>query len=601
MQFRLLGPLEVSEHDRVLDLGAGKQRALLAVLLLRRNEIVPTARLIEELWPGPIPRTAGKSVQVYVSGLPKALGEGRLLTRKPGYLLRVESAELDAARFERLVAEARGAEPERAAAQLREALSLWRGGALADLADERFAEPEVARLDGLRVAALEQRIDAELELGRDAELVGELEALVAEHPLRERPRRQLMLALYRAGRQAEALAVYHEVRRTLVEQLGIEPGAGDPLRVRLLARLVCIPTREAGFPAGRKAELSREALQMARRLCDPETLSYALDGYVVAKESPANTREMLASATEQLALATEVGNPERLLEAHEHRHGRLLGLGEIDAARAELAAMAELADQLRQPAQRWLVGASEVRLALLEGRFDDAERRIAEALAEGERSYGWMATATHRLQLYLLRRERDRLGEVEDVVRRSLADDPHNAIWRCVAAHMAVELGRAAEARDAFEALAADDFAALPFEEMWLVGMGFLSDTAAALGDAARAELLYELPLPYAGRIAVSYPEISVGPVDRHLGLLAAITGRWSDADRHFCAAAELSERIGARPWLERMSSAPNWPAPGSAILSIGVMPNLPPVSIWSGPTSASSAAPTSGSCATRS
>jgi DNA-binding SARP family transcriptional activator len=224
MEFRLLGPLEVSEHGRSLALGGGKQRSLLAVLLLRANEVVATERLIDELWGESPPATAVKSVQVYVSGLRKQLGDGRLVTRSPGYLMRLDRSELDVGRVEALLAEARLLDPPRAGERLREALAVWRGPPLADLAYEPFAQAEIGRLEELRLAALEQRIDADLAAGRHAEVVGELEALAAEHPLRERVHGQLMLCLYRCGRQAEALAAYQAARNALVDQLGIEPG-----------------------------------------------------------------------------------------------------------------------------------------------------------------------------------------------------------------------------------------------------------------------------------------------------------------------------------------------------------------------------------------
>jgi DNA-binding SARP family transcriptional activator len=198
--------------------------SLLAVLLLHANEVVATERLIDELWGASPPATVAKSVQTYVSRLRKQLGDGRLVTRIPGYLLRVDPSELDLARFERLVAEAGGADPVTAARLLSEALALWRGAPLADLAYEPFARAEIARLEESRLAAQEQRLDAELAAGRHAALVGELEGLVREHPLRERLRGQLMLCLYRAGRQAEALEAFGAARAVLVEELGIEPG-----------------------------------------------------------------------------------------------------------------------------------------------------------------------------------------------------------------------------------------------------------------------------------------------------------------------------------------------------------------------------------------
>ena len=225
MEFRILGPMEVTEQGESVPLGGAKQRALLAVLLLHPNEVVSSDRLIDGVWAGEPPATALKTLQVYVSQLRKRLGTDVIVTRAPGYLLRVDRDDLDLSRFEVLVKEAKGAAPEVSAAKLREALALWRGPALAEFAYEPFAQAEIGRLEELRVAALEERIEAELALGLHADLVGELEALVAQHPLRERLRGQLMLALYRCGRQAEALHVYQDGRRLLVEQLGIDPGA----------------------------------------------------------------------------------------------------------------------------------------------------------------------------------------------------------------------------------------------------------------------------------------------------------------------------------------------------------------------------------------
>jgi DNA-binding SARP family transcriptional activator len=245
MEFRILGPLEALEEGRVVALGGSRQRALLAVFLLHRGETLSTDRLIDELWGERAPATAAKTVQVYISRLRKALagGDGNgsagvVATREHGYELELDPERLDAHRFERLVAEGRSelaaGRPERAAAALEEALSLWRGPPLADLAYEPFAQGEIARLEGLRVAALEELIDANLALGRHAEVIGELERLIAGHPYRERPRAQLMLALYRSDRQADALQAYQDARRALVEELGIEPGE----RLRELERAI---------------------------------------------------------------------------------------------------------------------------------------------------------------------------------------------------------------------------------------------------------------------------------------------------------------------------------------------------------------------------
>jgi len=226
VEFRILGPLEVVEQGRPLPLGGPRQRALLALLLTRANEVVSADRLIDELWPERPPATAGNALQYHVSQLRKALAPAEVvLTQEPGYLVRVGRDELDLSRFERLVAESEGASPERAASLLHQALALWRGAALGDLADEPFAQPEIQRLEELRLGALERRIEADLVLGRHGDVVAELEGLTRRHPLRERLRAQLMRALYGSGRQAEALEVYRETRSLLVDELGIEPSA----------------------------------------------------------------------------------------------------------------------------------------------------------------------------------------------------------------------------------------------------------------------------------------------------------------------------------------------------------------------------------------
>jgi predicted ATPase/DNA-binding SARP family transcriptional activator len=224
LTFRLLGPLGVEREGEPVALGGRRQRILLALLLLEANEVLSRERLVDGLWGDDPPETAANALQVAVHGLRKLLGADRLLTRGRGYVLRVEADELDLHRFQELVASARTAgDPAVAAERFRTALDLWRERPLADVADAPFARSEAARLEELRVAALESRIEADLAVGLDAELVPELERLVAEHPFRERLRLQLMLALYRAGRQADALDAYRAARQALVEGLGIEP------------------------------------------------------------------------------------------------------------------------------------------------------------------------------------------------------------------------------------------------------------------------------------------------------------------------------------------------------------------------------------------
>jgi DNA-binding SARP family transcriptional activator len=268
-EFRVLGSLEVVDLDGPLALGPPQQRTLLAVLLLHRGEAVSTDRLIDELWGERPPASANKLVQGYVSNLRKALGDGLLITEGRGYVLRLEPGRLDVDRFEALAAQGQRALEEgdalSAGAVLREALALWRGPPLADFAYEPFAQPEIARLEEARLAALEDRIDADLASGEHARLVGELEALVREHPLRERLRGQLMLSLYQSGRQADALEAYRDARRELLDGLGLEPGrALQELERSILAHAPALeaPGRAAarGSPSTAKGRLRGAAL-----------------------------------------------------------------------------------------------------------------------------------------------------------------------------------------------------------------------------------------------------------------------------------------------------------------------------------------------------
>lgn len=295
LEFRILGALEVVDDDRPLTLGAPKQRAVLAVLLLHRGEVVSIDRLIDELWGECPPGSATKSVQVYVSNLRKALGDGLLVTRGRGYVLGAEGGQLDADRFQARVTAGRAAladgDAQLASARLREALALWRGPALADFAYEPFAQGEAARLEEERLAALEDRIDADLALGRHAALIGELEALVRQHPVRERLQAQLMLALYRSGRQADALEHYQLARRKLIDELGIEPGR----ELRELERSILAQDPELG---GARRPLPRTAgsRRVARLL--------ALAGVLLVAAAAAATMNVLGARGGSTGLAS---------------------------------------------------------------------------------------------------------------------------------------------------------------------------------------------------------------------------------------------------------------------------------------------------------
>jgi DNA-binding SARP family transcriptional activator/ABC-type oligopeptide transport system substrate-binding subunit/DNA-binding beta-propeller fold protein YncE len=228
MEYRILGPLEVASGERVVPLGTGRQRALLALLLLHRNEAVSSDRLIDELWGGRPPATAAKVLQNLVSQLRRSLGDGAVVTRGHDYVLPLARGDLDVDRFEVLIGAGRKAmavgEPAEAAGRFGEALALWRGAPLGDLADEPFARAEAARLRERRLVAFEERVEADLACGRHADLVGELELAVGREPLREGLRGQLMRALYRSGRQQEALRSYRQARQVMVGELGLEPG-----------------------------------------------------------------------------------------------------------------------------------------------------------------------------------------------------------------------------------------------------------------------------------------------------------------------------------------------------------------------------------------
>ena len=220
--FRILGTLEVIGDDGAVALGGPRQRALLAALLLRAGRVVPTEQLVDELYGAEPPKTATASLQNAVASLRKALGPQTLVTKAPGYLLAVPPERIDARRFELLLADAREASSAERRTLLLRALALWRGPPLAEFAFEAWAETEARRLDDLRMVALEERIEADIDLGRPADVVSELESLAQEHPLRERVCELHMLALYRAGRQADALEAYTTIRKALAE-LGLEP------------------------------------------------------------------------------------------------------------------------------------------------------------------------------------------------------------------------------------------------------------------------------------------------------------------------------------------------------------------------------------------
>jgi DNA-binding SARP family transcriptional activator len=320
VEFRVLGPLEALVEGKPARLGGPRQRALLAILLVYANEVVPVARLVDEVWGDDPPLTAGNVLQTYVSQLRKALGRDAIGTRGRGYVVAVPDGALDLRTFERRAAAGARARADGraadAAAELRAALALWRGPALSDLADEPGARTIAARLDGLRVLALERAIEADLECGRDAELIGELDALVAEHPLHERFRALHMLALYRAGRQADALAAYRAARATLVAELGIEPGAAlrDLQRAILEQDSALAPARAPSTAAAALAPDPRRVMTAALALASlpslvtlGESLAGGSERELVVATSVASVAELNGAARRLAELCDELG------------------------------------------------------------------------------------------------------------------------------------------------------------------------------------------------------------------------------------------------------------------------------------------------------
>jgi DNA-binding SARP family transcriptional activator len=318
LEFRILGPLDVvDERVGPVDLGGPRQRATLAILLLHANRVVSVDQIADDLYAGAAPVTALKQVQRQISELRKALGsESVIETRSPGYVIRLAPEQLDLTVFERLAAEACEAEAagdvQRAASLLRQALDLWRGEALADLSYELFARAPIGRLEEIRLAVLEQRIAADLALGRHAELIPELEQLVVEQPLRERFRAQLMLALYGSGRQAEALEAYRQARQALVEGCGIEPGpALRQLERQILAQDPSLEMRPGEQPSGSGGTAERTVLAapgddatIARLLALAEPLAKLPGRELIVARLVANERE-LGAANESLQAVRE--------------------------------------------------------------------------------------------------------------------------------------------------------------------------------------------------------------------------------------------------------------------------------------------------------
>jgi len=326
-------------------------------------------------------------------------------------------------------------------------------------------------------------------------------------------------------------------------------GSDERLRVRLLSRLACA-WRSSPERRTDSETLSRQAVAIARELDDPASLGYALAGRFWATWWPENPAERQTIAPEMVAIAEALGDGERIADAHLMTFLSLTELGSMNEARSEVATLARVVEELRQPAQLWLEPVNRAWLALLEGDFAMAESLVGQELESDYRvTPGRDDVSAARMHRFLLRREQGRLGEEEATVRMSIDDFPWYPLHRAALACLLLDLGRETEARAVVADLAEDDFKALYRDCEWLLGMGLASEAVARLGDGSAAAILYEQLSPFAGRHAIGHAEGSVGAVDRYLGLLAAALGRLDDATSHLTAAIESNEQMFARPW----------------------------------------------------
>ena len=345
----------------------------------------------------------------------------------------------------------------------------------------------------------------------------------------------------RAGSDAFLVPLYERALAAVGEQ-------DSPDRVRLLARLATAIRDEP--LRGRRLDLAQQALEMSKRIGDRVTHAFALEGYWPAVEGPDNVESRAGGANELISLAGEIGDKEREFQGRDYRLHAFWTLADRAAVDVEMDALGRLAEELRQPAQRWHVCTQETMLALMEGRFERAEQLISEALALGRQAESWNATVSQRLGLFVLRREQGRLAEIEEVIQRSVHEFPALRRFRCALAHLYAELGRERDARSVLDDLLSRDLAHEHLDAEWLFAMNLLPDVGGLLGDVDAVGRLYELLLPYERLYAEAPVEAVFGSVARGLGVLARTLGRFEPAERHFEVALELEQRMRARPWL---------------------------------------------------
>jgi tetratricopeptide (TPR) repeat protein len=344
----------------------------------------------------------------------------------------------------------------------------------------------------------------------------------------------------RAGRDPHVVPM-------LQDALVMLGGGDDGMRIRLLARLACAqrdsPDRE------HSASLSKQAIDLARDLGDPATLAYALEGRIWSIWWPENPTERLELSAECRQVAAEIHDAERMMQALASSAGALLELGSVQEAKNQVETSIRTAEELRQPAHKWLGDAFNALILLFEGRFGPAEELI-QATLEGDAPTSVRDNVSAaRFQLFLLRREQGRVDEIEAVVRASIEDFPSYPLHRPALACLLIDVGRTSEAKAIFGELASNDFAALHRDSEWILGTSLAAEACWMLGDIAAAAVLYEQLIPLSGRHAIGLAEGSIGALDRYLGLLAQLLGRTDDAEHHLEDAIAMNQKMGARPW----------------------------------------------------
>ena len=323
-------------------------------------------------------------------------------------------------------------------------------------------------------------------------------------------------------------------------------GEGDSaLKVRIMGRLST--ARRSDPSRDRRDALSREAVEMARRIGDDLTLAYALDAQVSGMDGPPNVADHEAAARELIAVAQAAGDREREFSGRENLLNFANVRGDTATVNAEFGALVEMADELRQPAQQWLVAVFRATRALNAGDLERAEELIEAAYSLGRNVDSWSAGVCRGTELLVLRRAQGRLSELEEA--HPLEQFASPLVVRSVRIRLDAEAGRNAEAAQPLSELAAEDLATLHLDEEWTFGMSLLAEGSALLGDAGSARKLYDVLSPYSGLNVIAVPEVLFGSVDRVLGVLAGMLGRWEDAEGHFTAALEMDRRMDARPW----------------------------------------------------